>query len=269
MDSDACRQSAIPCGSGMSLTDDQYRRFADLTFEDLRRMAQDESLSPNEKVGFPESYRAGKEKQIFDGIVANLPRLNETRRVVLDIGPGCSQVPHLMIELCRRQAHTLLLVDSQEMLAHLPDLDFVKKFPAYFPQCEELIRDYSSKVDVLITYSVLHGVFAEGNVWDFLDGSLELLAEGGEMLIGDVPNVSKRRRFFSSTRGIKFHQQFTRTDTLPEIAFNRLERHQIDDSVIMAVLTRARNQGFDAYVLPQRPGLPFENRREDILIRRP
>ena len=71
----------------------------------------------------------------------------------------------------------------------LPDDGFIQKFPACFPQCDPLFNEYASKVDVLLTYSVLHGVFIDGNVWDFLDRSLELLAEGGEMLIGDIPNI--------------------------------------------------------------------------------
>jgi len=253
----------------MSLTDDQYRRFANLTFDDFRRMAQDESLSRYEKIGFPDSYREGKEGLIFQSIVANLPLLNERGKVVLDVGPGCSELPHMVIDLCRQRGHKLLLVDSEEMLAHLPDDDFIQKFPAYYPLCEPLFKEYSSKVDVVLSYSVLHIVFVDWNVWDFLDRSLELLAEGAEMLIGDIPNISKRRRFFSSRNGIKFHQQFTHTETLPEVHFNRLERHQIDDSVVLALISRARNQGFDAYLLPQPPGLPFANRREDVLIRRP
>lgn len=89
------------------------------------------------------------------------------------------------------------------------------------------------------------------------------------MLIGDIPNISKRRRFFSSPEGVKFHQHFMNTQSAPEVHFNSLERHKIDDSVILALLQRARNQGFDAYVLPQAPELPMANRREDLLIRRP
>ena len=89
------------------------------------------------------------------------------------------------------------------------------------------------------------------------------------MLIGDIPNISKRRRFFSGANGIKFHQEFMKTQTAPEVRFNTIERHRIDDSVILALLGRARNQGFDAYVLPQDPELSMANRREDILIRRP
>lgn len=253
----------------MKLTDDQYRRFATITFDDMRKMAQDESVSRFEKIGFPDSYREGKGELIFQSIVANLPLLNETGKVVLDVGPGCSDVPLMMINLCRDRGHKLLLVDSEEMLAHLPNYEFIQKFPAYYPQVEPLFQEYNSKVDVLLTYSVLQMIFVEGNFWDFLDRSLELLAEGGEMLIGDLPNTSKRRRFFSSSNGIKFHQQFMNTQSLPEVHFNRSERRQIDDSVILAIISRARNQGFDAYVLPQHPGLPFANRREDVLIRRP
>jgi hypothetical protein len=253
----------------MSQADDQYRRFAKVTFDDFRRMAQDDSLSRYEKSGGPDAYRKGKEGLIFQSIVASLPLLNERGKVVLEVGPGCSDLPLMVINLCRERGHKLLLVDSEEMLAHLPDDDFIQKFPAYYPQCESLFADYTSKVNVLLTYSVLNYVFVEGNVWDFLDRSLELLAEGAEMLIGDIPNISKRRRFFSSANGVRFHQQFTNTQALPEVNFNRLERHQIDDSVNLALISRARNQGFDAYLLPQPPGLPFANRREDVLIRRP
>ncbi len=253
----------------MGISDDQYRRFAKLTFDEYRKMAQDDSLTNCEKSGGPDSYREGKEGFIFQSIVTNLPQLNQTGKVVLDIGPGCSGLPQLMMNLCRERDHSLLMVDSAEMLALLPNDNFIRKFAAYYPECEFLFADFTAKVDVILAYSLFHYVFVEGNIWDFLDRSLELLAEGGEMLIGDIPNISKRRRFFSSPNGVKFHQQFMNTQSLPEVRFNSLDRHQIDDSVILALLNRARNQGFDAYVLPQRPDLPMANRREDVLIRRP
>jgi hypothetical protein len=253
----------------MSISDGQYRRFAALTFDDFRQRAKDDSLSKYEKIGMPDSYREGKEEIIFKNITDTLPLLKERGKVVLDIGPGCTDLPLKMVQLCRAQDHRLLLVDSEEMLDHLPDEPFIQKFPAYFPQCDSLFSDYSSKVDVLLTYGVFPMVFIEGNVWDFLDRSLELLAEGGEMLIGDIPNVSKRRRFFSSTNGVNFHKQFMSTQIPPEVRFNTIERHKIDDSVLLALLGRARSQGFDAYVIPQPPNLPMANRREDILIRRP
>ena len=248
---------------------EDYKRFADLTFDDFRRLAKDDTLSPYERIGFPVSYREGKEEAIFADINAKLPSLAGRGKVVLDVGPGCSGLPVMLTELCRAQGHTLLLVDSEEMLARLPDEPFAKKIAGYYPRCEGLFEEYGGRVDAILCYSVLHYVFAESNVWDFLDSSLALLADGGEMLIGDVPNVSKRRRFFASPAGVKFHQEFTGTDSTPEVAFNRVERMQIDDAVVLSLLMRARAAGCDAYVLPQRADLPMANRREDILIRKP
>ena len=219
---------------------DDYKRFADLTFDDFRRMAGDDALSPYERIGFPDSYREGREEAIFEDITSKLTALASGRgKVVLDVGPGCSGLPLMLYELCRRQGHTLLLVDSAEMLARLPDEPFARKFAAYYPRCDELFAEYAGRVDVLLSYSVLHYVFAESNLWDFLDASLALLAPGGQMLVGDIPNVSKRRRFFSSDAGV------------------------------LSLVMRARAAGCDAYVVPQRDDLPMANRREDIFVRKP
>ncbi len=249
---------------------DDYRRFERLTFDDFRRMAADESLSRYEKIGFPDSYRAGREEAIFRDIVAKLPGLSERGKTVLDVGPGCSELPRMLSDLCRRNDHKLLLVDSAEMLSQLPDAQFVEKHAGYFPNCPELIERYRGRVDALLSYSVLHYVFAESNVWAFLDASLELLARGGEMLVGDVPNVSKRKRFFSSPDGVRFHQEFTgREGDVPEVVFNHVEPQLIDDAVVLGLVARARAAGCDAYVVPQAVDLPMANRREDILIRKP
>jgi len=246
-----------------------YQEFANLTFDDFRRRALDSSLSRHEKVGFPNSYREGKEKAIFNDIKGKLTSLTGDRKTVLDIGPGCSNLSLMLVELCRQRGHSLILVDSEEMLSQLPDEPFLKKVAAYFPNCAGIVKEFKGKVDAILAYSVLQYVFAESNLWDFLDQSLGLLSHGGEMLIGDVPNVSKRRRFFSSPDGVKFHQAFTHTQEVPEVVFNQIENRQIDDAVIFSLLMRARQQGFDAYVVPQRDDLPMANRREDILIRRP
>lgn len=248
---------------------EDYRRFADLGYEDFRRMAGDPKLSRYEKIGFPDSYRAGKEAAIFDDIRAKLPALNLSRRVVLDVGPGCSDLPGMLIEHCRLQEHELLLVDSAEMLGHLPDEPFIRKWDAYFPDCPGLFAEFAGRVDVLLTYSVFHYIFTESNIWQFLDLALTLLAPGGQMLIGDIPNVSKRKRFFASASGRAFHRAFTGQDEDPDVRFNIPEPDQIDDAVVAAVLQRTRTAGFDAYILPQSSALPMANRREDILITRP
>jgi hypothetical protein len=249
------------------MSDPKYSKFANLTFDDFRRMALDSSLSVNEKVGFPDSYREGKEEAIFEDIRSKLSNLNGTGKNVLDIGPGCSRLPLMLIELCRLNSHSLVFIDSEEMLSQLPDFPNVRKIAGYYPRCAGFSEEFKGRIDVILTYSVLHYIFAESNLWDFLDQSLALLTHGGEMLIGDIPNASQRKRFFSSPDGVKFHQEFTGTQSLPDI--NSMEPGQIDDDVIFSLLKHTRQQGFDSYVLPQPHNLPMANRREDILIRKP
>ena len=252
------------------MAEDQYSRFKSLTYEGFRKLAGESSLSRHEKIGFPNSYREGYEERIHADIETKLSRLGRKRQTVLDIGPGCSRLPEMLIDVCRRQDHTLILADSPEMLAYLPDEPFIQKLPGQYPQDSGMFLDaHAGKINVILTYSVFHYIFAEGGVFDFVDRSLALLAPGGQMLIGDIPNKSKRNRFFSSEAGIRFHQQFTGTNEVPHVTFNALERGEIDDAVVLAIVMRCRSAGFDAYVVPQACDLPMANRREDILITRP
>ncbi len=240
-----------------------------LDFDEFARLAQDETLSKYGKIGFPDSYRQGHEPAIFADIRGKLPRLSERKLRVLDIGPGCSDLPAMLIELCRAQEHRLYLVDSPEMLRLLPDGDLIEKRPGLFPKNRSQMADLKGSIDVIICYSVLHYVFVDANPFDFLDLAIELLAPGGEMLLGDIPNVSKRRRFFSSDAGVAYHKSFTGTDTLPEVVFNTPSPGAIDDTAVLGFLARVRTAGADAYVVPQAAELPMSNRREDILVRKP
>lgn len=250
-------------GTGMTSS------FDDIGYEDFRRMAGDGSLSAHEKIGFPDSYRAGYEKAIFTDITNKLSNLHGEGKTVLDIGPGCAGLPRLLMDHSAARGHSLVLVDSAEMLAHLPDAAGVSKIAAFYPDCEEALAPWLGKFDAILCYSVFHYIFVEASFWKFLDYSLQLLAPGGQMLIGDIPNVSKRKRFFASDTGIRFHQAFMKTTDVPQVDFRAVEPGKIDDAVILGVIMRARAQGCDAYWLPQSPTLPMANRREDVLIVRP
>ena len=245
-------------------------RFVSLDFEGFRALARDPGLIPHEKIGFPDSYRQGKELAIWNDVRGKLPVLDDLERVVVDVGPGCGPLAHVVIDHCRARRHTLVLFDSPEMLAMLPDAPFIQKVPGYYPRdTREAIAQLAGRVDAFLTYSVFHYVFREYSIFDFVDASLSTLARGGAMLIGDVPNVSQRKRFFSSPAGVAFHRAFTATETEPDVTFNNVEPGNLDDAVLLAVMARARASGFDAYVVPQASDLPMANRREDILIRRP
>jgi hypothetical protein len=247
---------------------DDYSRFEHLSYDDFRRLATDASLSRHEKVGFPDSYREGREAAIFADITAKLPALLNPRRMVVDIGPGCSELPRMLIDLCDRMQSSLVLVDSPEMLAQLPNTAAVHKAAGRFP-AEVSLRERAGSIDVVLVYSVLQYVFEHEDITAFLDRSLALLAPGGSMLLGDIPNISKRKRFFSSEAGVAFHREFAGDDSLPPASLRQVEPGKIDDKVVLSLLAHARRDGFDAYVLAQRADLPMANRREDVLITRP
>lgn len=243
--------------------------FDDIGYDDFRRMAMDDSLSAHEKIGFPDAYREAHEAAIFADIQSKLTRLADRSRNVLDIGPGCAGLPRLLIDLCRQQDHSLVLIDSPEMLAHLPDAPGVTKLPGFYPNCDEALQPWLGRFDTILCYSVFQYIFVEASFWKFLDLSIQLLAPGGQMLIGDIPNVSKRKRFFASDTGVKFHQNFMQTTEVPQVDFRAVETNKIDDAAILGVIMRARAQGCDAYWLPQGEALPMANRREDVLIIKP
>lgn len=244
--------------------------FHELTFDKFRELAQSEQLSHHEKVGFPTDYREGREELIFADVLAKLRSLDGEGKTILEVGPGCSRLPVMLAAVCKERGHRLHFVDSPEMLAQLPDEESICKWPGRYPDdVGALFAQFKGRVDTIIAYSVIQYVFAEGNLWDFLDRTLFLLADGGEILLGDVPNATMRKRFFSSAAGAQCHREYTGRDELPEVRFNQIEPGQMDDSVVLAILSRARAQGFHAWVVPQREDLPMANRREDILIRKP
>ncbi len=248
---------------------DDYKRFSDLTFDRFRELAQSDQLSRHEKVGFPDSYREGKEQAIIDDICTKLPLRTRKRNLVLDIGPGCSQLPLMLADICAQQEHRLFLIDSTEMLEQIPDRQDVQKIRGRFPAVPAFLGSHAGRIDMILVYSVIQYPFVEGDFWTFFDQALALLNAEGVLLIGDIPNISMRKRFFASESGIRYHREFTGGAENPGVLFNRLEPGSMDDSVVLAMLGRARAAGYHAWVQAQAPALPMANRREDILICRP
>lgn len=244
----------------------------ELNFDRFRSLARNPHLNVHERIGFPASYREGYEEAIFRDIQAKLPGISDQfERVIVDIGPGCANLPRKIIDLAERQRHRLILVDSAEMLDQLPNSPGVtERCVGSFPgNAAELQAMSGGRVDFLICYSVLHYMVVEYNPFDLIDRVADLLAPGGRALFGDIPNQSKRKRFFSSPSGVAFHQAFTQSDTLPDVRYNEPSPGKIDDAVLGGLIQRAQLAGCDAYLLPQPQDLPMANRRDDLLICKP
>ena len=102
-------------------------RFQNLSFEEFKKLALDESLSRNEKIGFPDSYRSGKESVILNDILSKIPVIGSGKnKTIIDIGCGCGPLLDLIIESSNKNQHELVLIDSNEMLSQIPDVDQVR-----------------------------------------------------------------------------------------------------------------------------------------------
>jgi 2-polyprenyl-3-methyl-5-hydroxy-6-metoxy-1,4-benzoquinol methylase len=245
-----------------------HARFAGLTFDDFQAMARDESLTPNERSGFPESYRGGAETAILQDIVAKLPALASEGATVVDIGCGATPLTGAIDDLCKRQGHELLLIDGEAVLSALPDRPGVTKLVGRFPEPTQ-IESWGGRCDAIITYSVMQFIFVEASVFGFLDAVLGMLRPGGRALLADLPNQSMRRRFMASAAGRAFHRQYVGADTEPDLTWPAVPRPEFDDAAVLSLLSRARDAGYHAWLVPQPRELPMANRREDLVIERP
>lgn len=240
--------------------------YARITFNEFKKRASNPFLSKYEKIGFPDDYRKNSEIDIFQDLKQKL-KLERKNITIADIGCGCSDLAHLLIKNASILSQTLLMIDSQEMLDLLPNQDLVKKINGKFPDCYDEVKKLSETLDVIIVYSVMQHIILDSNPFSFIDKALELLKPGGMLILGDLPNNSKRNRFFMSEKGIEMHKNYCGNNPKPLPLVNFPNTHEtIDDGLLIGILMRYRGLGFETYILPQPENLPMANRREDILI---
>lgn len=236
------------------------------SYDDYGALAAKQGVSEKEKSG---RYAEMDETRIFEDIRSKA--VLEGAKTVLNIGCGCSKPAIELIEFCRKSGALCVMVDHPNMIAELKrqvapagNLVFISgRFPAVKSEVEAASKHY----DAVIIYSVLHYII-EMNYFKFLDEAASLLANGGRMLIGDIPNESKKQRFLSTEWGRAFHMKWS--GGKPPVLRKPGETPALfDDSSCAMILQRYREAGFEAYILPQNEKLPFCYSREDILIVKP
>jgi 2-polyprenyl-3-methyl-5-hydroxy-6-metoxy-1,4-benzoquinol methylase len=238
-------------------------------FDRFRDLARDPTLSESQKMDGRDGSRDGFEGAIWASIRSLLPPLGGTGADILDIGAGCGEIARRMIALAEAGGHRVVMVDHEEMLAHLPASGSVARVAGRFPEAFAASAEAERSFDVILAYSVLQYVIVDANPFAFLDAALARLKPGGWLLAGDVPNFSKLRRFLSSEAGVAHHHVYMKTDQPPDVPPFPILKDRVDDGLMIGLVMRARLAGFDAYLLPQAPDLPFANWREDLLVRRP
>lgn len=143
------------------------------------------------------------------------------------------------------------------------------------------LKDEFSIADIskIIIYSVLHYMNSAEEAFQFIEKALSYLPSGGRVLIGDIPNEDKKRRFNVSEKGILFNQEWEKQKskfiTSDERAINEialLYKSEMEseikpsDEMVFSIMRHFRELGHETYLLPQLGCLPFGNTREDILI---
>ena len=239
------------------------------SFEDFQFLAKNNSLSKYKKIGFPDELRKGYEKYIFKDILSKVGNLSQKNKSVLDIGPGCSDLPKIFIKHSKNLQQKLYFIDSEEMLSQLPEVIHLKKIFGKFPDLFKEKNKLKCSYDVIILYSVVQYLFNKKGFYKNLNLLFSKLNPGGQMIIGDIPNSSMRKRFFLSSRGLRFHKTQYPKEKLPKFLLADNNKLLMNDVHVFKILKMARSFGYHAWIVPQDSKLPFYNRREDIVIERP
>ncbi len=128
--------------------------------------------------------------------------------------------------------------------------------------------------DCILLYSVIHCIPSFGELLPLIDAAANLLNPGGRLLIGDIPNSDRKRRFLASEAGQIFEREWQRSQSeRPIKEFSVFDDTTaigtLNDAEVIEIVARSRANGFHVYILPQPIDLPFGCTREDILIVRP
>lgn len=234
-----------------------------VSFENYGKLAVSD-LSATEQAG-RYSIQAEAEKRILADVLAKADIGSDD--TVLDIGCGAGQ---LLIPLAF-VVRSITGIDHPKVVSRLrlrfadPDVNLISG--------NFMDLTIPDRYSVIIAYGVVNYMTSAIELNAFVDKAVSLLTPGGRLLIGDLPNVDRKKRFLDSATGRAFNddwkRQMERSATgrvLPELDADP-DLLLFNDEVVLGLLLRYRSKGCDAFVLPQPPDLPFGHTREDVLIR--
>lgn len=227
-------------------------------YSTFQRMAESpQSVDSVWRVGFDSEVRIGFEQTIVDNIMAHLDSFCkdflQLEPTFVDIGGGSSELTLALNNALIRRNYSHIIVESPEMLKHLPSDVQIRAVEGRFPDNLEILREITSKPSAILVYSVMQYVVKDGILDEFLDGIFALMEPGSISILGDLPNndMRNRKREASNLR-LEF------SDARP-----------ISDSLIMEIMRKCNDQGLNTYLTYQFRDLPLSAHRLDLILHKP
>lgn len=209
---------------------------------------------------------------MIEDVISKLD-LSATDRL-LEIGCGAG---NLLIHLSAKVS-SAAGIDHPKVIARLekrfsdPSLKLVgANFLDYEPGPDE-------RYEKILINSVLEALSDEAEAFQFIDKAAGMLTPGGRLLIGDIANVDKKKRFIETGFGQAFAQEWrdkvaaedggAEEEAAAKILLVDDKMLVQTDDFVLGLVRRYRRAGWEAYCLPQPSNLPFGHTREDVLIHR-
>jgi SAM-dependent methyltransferase len=227
-------------------------------------------IDDNTLVAWRASIQKSTEPLILRDIIDKLELKAED--CVLDIGCGLGTLL-LPLSFVVKKIYGIDHPDIITRLEKMPQNNNCCLFAGNWLKDDFVLPDVSK----IVIYSVIHYMASVEEAIGFIEKALSCLPAGGRLLLGDIPNDDKKERFSKTDFGVNFNKEWQQQRALyknseEEKRDQLVKEHQlnnlihISDETIFLLMGHIRRLGHEAYLLPQKPFLPFGNTREDILI---
>jgi cyclopropane fatty-acyl-phospholipid synthase-like methyltransferase len=215
-------------------------------------------------------FQADAERRMLADVMAKLEIEPHHRLLDFGCGPGTLAIPLSFV------SGDVTAVDQQasiEIARKRFSDSHVKWVVGGFPGVE-----LEGPFDRIVVYSVLQYLPTTALLLEFIDFAIDLLAPGGRMMIGEMPNTDKRARFEKSAAGKAFAAEWEemkkawpkeRLDDYIAINDTMDKLNVFNDEIIYSMMRRANERGAHAYLVPEPANLPYGHTRDDLIIAKP